>query len=263
MIVSQHVSQGLLAYPERAALPLPSVPVLQEAWGLDTHIEDVVRRFAAAGYVAFGPDLYAVEGARPEPLSRERLAETQAFMNTQPPSVFLDATARTAALTTVEAEKSERLKGTFDALLANFGKPVFLDNVIAAARWLREECPQSRGQKVGVVGFCMGGGYSALLACSDPQLAGAVIFYGAAPPPEKVAGISCPVLGLYGALDARINAGIPGFREAMEKHGKSFETRIYENAAHGFFNDNRPSYHAGAARDAFSRTLAFFLRTLS
>ena len=108
----------------------------------------------------------------------------------------------------------------------------------------------------------MGGALSARLACVDPELGAAVVYYGLAPAEKDVAGIACPVLGLYGGLDERVNAGIAGFAEAMGKHGKSFERHVYDGARHAFFNDLRPSYDARASRDAFARTLDLFRRAL-
>src|SRR6516164_7641837 len=91
---------GYLARPERARGPLPGLLVVQEAWGVDAHIEDVTRRLAAAGYVALAPDLFAQQGKRPEPLARERLTELQAFANEAGQSVFGDPQARAQALAT-------------------------------------------------------------------------------------------------------------------------------------------------------------------
>jgi carboxymethylenebutenolidase len=107
----------------------------------------------------------------------------------------------------------------------------------------------------------MGGGLSALLACEEPELAGAAIFYGSAPPLESIPGIACPVVGFYGALDQRINAGLPAFTEAMKNAGKAFESHLYEGAGHSFFNDCRPSYEVHAARDSFARLLEFLRKT--
>jgi carboxymethylenebutenolidase len=109
----------------------------------------------------------------------------------------------------------------------------------------------------------MGGGLSALLACEEPELSAAAVYYGNAPSAEKVAKIACPVLAFYGEKDQRVNAGIPGFEEAMRKGGKSFEHHIYPDATHAFFNDDGPRYNVRAARDSFARLLMFFARTLS
>jgi carboxymethylenebutenolidase len=108
----------------------------------------------------------------------------------------------------------------------------------------------------------MGGGLAALLACEEPELSGAAVFYGNAPSAEKVAKIACPVIAFYGAKDQRVNASIPGFVEAMRAAGKPFEHHIYEGAGHAFFNDDAPSYEVKAARDAFARLLAFFSSAL-
>src|SRR5512136_2965611 len=70
---------GYFAIPERAALPLPSVVVIQEIGGVNDNIEDITRRIAASGYAALAPDIYAANGERPEALRRERIDEAFAF----------------------------------------------------------------------------------------------------------------------------------------------------------------------------------------
>jgi len=254
---------GYLAWPERAAAPLPAVLVIQEAWGVDDHIEDVARRFAGAGYAALAPDLYAHGGGRPAPFSRERMAAFQAFMNSLPPQAWGDPRAREAALANLPEKERAEVGETYGLLFGAGLQPQrWIEPLLAGSRFAREQCALTRGRKVGSVGFCMGGGLSAFLACSDPGLSAAVVFYGSAPPAEKIAQIRCPVLGLYGGKDARVNAGIPGFEQAMKAAGKRFEHHVYEGAQHAFFNDGRPSYDADAARDAFVRTLEFFRSAL-
>ena len=265
----EHV--GFAAWPERAALPLPAVVVIQEIWGLDSHIEDVTRRFAQAGYVALAPDLYATAGVRPAPRTRERVAELQAFLNQLPPgswtAVLMDPKARDAEFAKRPAAEGARLGETMAALfgaLATGGMKLddYVPPLVAAAAFLRRDFPPARGQKVGAVGFCMGGGLAALLACHDPELAAAAIFYGSAPPVPLIPGIHCPIAGFYGALDKRITDGVPAFSEAMRAAGKTFEFHVYEGAQHAFFNDTRPSYEVRAARDAFARVLDLLRRTL-
>jgi carboxymethylenebutenolidase len=108
----------------------------------------------------------------------------------------------------------------------------------------------------------MGGGLSALLACEEPELAGAAVYYGTTPPPEKIASIACPVIGFYGAADQRVNAGIPAFVEGMGRRGAAFTHHVYEGAGHAFFNDDSAAYNVKASRDSFARLLAFFSQTL-
>jgi carboxymethylenebutenolidase len=256
-VAGEHL--GYLAWPARAQGPLPGVIVLQEAWGVDDHIEDVTRRFAGAGYVAFAPDLFSVGGGRPAPLTRDRLTAYREFMDGLPRTAWMDQAQRQAALDALPAAERAPLSETLAALGIGSGPKLEQRRkiVLTAARHLRRDCPASRGQKIGAVGFCMGGGFAALLACDDPDLAASVIFYGTAPPAEALPAIRCPVLGFYGGLDARITGAVPAFAEAMKTAGKRFEPHVYPGAAHAFFNDGRPSYDAAAARDAFVRTLAF------
>jgi len=258
---------GYLCHPERVKGPLPAVVVLQEAWGVNEHIEDVTRRFASAGYAAFAPDLFAHGGERPPALAKERIAELLAFLNTQPPTVLMDSKARTEALSKLPADHAKRIDEVRATIMGDEGRPGltrrdYLPQLLAATRFLRDECTITRGQRIASVGFCMGGGLSALLACNDPQLAAAVVFYGSAPPEDLIPKINCPVLAFYGGLDQRINAGIPAFAQAMERLGKRYEKHIYENVLHSFFNDSRPTYDVRAARDAFARTLALFRTVL-
>jgi len=258
---------GYLAYPETATLPLPGIIVIQEVWGVDAHIEDVTRRFAGAGYAALAPDLFAVGGARPEALTQDRIREAQAFTTRTPPGAWADPTLRETELLKLPEPEQSHVRETVGTLFAGMGAGgLRLDRYVEPLKksvgYLRNECTVTQGQKVGCVGFCMGGGLSGLLACNDETLSGAVLFYGSSPSADLVSNIACPVLAFYGGLDARVNAGLPGFVEAMQKAGKQFEHHVYEGALHGFFNDGRKSYNVNAARDAFARTLSFFGKTL-
>jgi carboxymethylenebutenolidase len=254
---------GFCAWLERAAAPVPAIVVIQEAWGVDEHIEDVAKRFAKAGYVALAPDLFADNGERPVHFSRPRMEAFKEFVNWLPPSLWGDAKAREEALAKLPEPRRSEVAQSLGALTSAFGQiDTYVSNLMAAADYLRSEHRLSRGARVGSVGFCMGGTLSARLACADAKLGAAVIFYGNAPPPDRIGNIACPVLGLYGALDTRVNAGLDNFTSEMQKHGKRFERHVYEGAHHAFFNDTRPSYNAKAARDAFPRTLEFFRREL-
>jgi len=256
---------GFMAWPERAVAPLPAIIVIQEAWGVDPHIEDVTHRFATAGYAALAPDLFAENGDRPAQFSRERMEMMKEFINTLPPAAWGDPKAREEALGKLPEPRRSLVGETFGALFGGVLTRLdsYVPKLLAAAEFLRSEHPLTRGAKVGSVGYCMGGALSGRLACADPRLSAAVIYYGNAPAADQIPNIACPVMGFYGGLDARINAGIPDLVAAMQKHGKRFEHHVYEGAQHAFSNDARPSYHAAATRDAYARTLEFFRRELA
>jgi carboxymethylenebutenolidase len=254
---------GFLARPEHGTPTMPSIIVIQEAWGVDAHIEDVTLRFAKAGYVALAPDLFAEGGTRPEPLSNDRMVQLREFFDSMPPGGWGDPKVRDEALGKLPEPARTQVGESFAALSGAMGRvDSYVPKLVDAASFLRSEYALTRGGKVGAVGFCLGGGLSVRLACADPQLGASVIFYGMAPPAEQLARITCPVLGLYGSLDARVNAGIADLSAAMAQHNKRFEHHVYEGAQHAFFNDVRPLYDAAASRDAFARTLELFRREL-
>ena len=116
--------------------------------------------------------------------------------------------------------------------------------------------------RLGSVGFCWGGARSFMLAAEEPRLRAAVVFYGSAPPVDKLAQVRCPVLGLYGEQDERITSRVPEVAEALKKGGKRFEYKIYTGAGHAFFNDTGERYNPDAARDAWVRTLTFLRENL-
>jgi dienelactone hydrolase len=173
------------------------------------------------------------------------------------------AAAREAALASVPAEERLRIGETIPQVFA-FAAPDRLEALVgplrAAVRFLRHERAETRGQRVASVGE----GLSALLACTEPELSGAVVFYGATPSAEKLAALRCPILAFYGAKDDRVNAGIDAFVEGARAADVPFEWHVYEGAGHGFFNDTKPAYYdVVASRDAFARLLMFLLQNLS
>jgi carboxymethylenebutenolidase len=132
---------------------------------------------------------------------------------------------------------------------------------LAAARAIGT-LPQATG-KVGVVGFCYGGGIANYLATQLPELAAAVPFYGAQPPAAEVARIRAPLLIHDAGKDERILAGWPAYEAALKEHHVSYEHFVYQGAEHGFNNDTTPRYDEAAARLAWSRTVAFFKAKLA
>ena len=254
---------GYLALPEHAATPLPGVVVIHDLLGLNDHVEDVTRRIAAAGYAALAPDLFASAGGRPAPLIEERIQEAMTFLSRLSGAARSDRAAREAELAKLPEPERLRIGESIGQLFA-FAAPGRWDGLVRAlrkaVRYLRWERPETLGQKVA----CMGEELSILLACGEPELSGAAVFYAIAPPAAKLAEIRCPLIAFYGANDTHASTCIPGFAEAMREAGKCFEYHIYEGAGRGFFCDTKPNYYdVRASRDAFARLLTFFLKALT
>jgi len=118
--------------------------------------------------------------------------------------------------------------------------------------------------KIGVIGFCWGGGKALLFTTRSKDLAASVIYYGSNPPNlEDVKNITAPVLGQYGGADERITSAVPKLEEVMKNYGKSFEYKVYPGAPHGFNSDTSPqNFREEAAKEAWGRTLEFFKKHL-
>jgi carboxymethylenebutenolidase len=116
--------------------------------------------------------------------------------------------------------------------------------------------------KLASIGFCWGGARSFKLATEPNDLKAAIVFYGTAPTETELATAHCPVLGIYGETDERITSKVPEVAAAMKKLKKSYEHKIYPGAAHAFFNDTGERYNAEAAKDAWTRTLAFLKKNI-
>ena len=126
--------------------------------------------------------------------------------------------------------------------------------------------PDVRKDRIGVIGWCMGGMYSLALATEEPRLAAVVAYYGAPPTDAAaVAKIKAPVLGNYGAEDkGPAPEQVKAFEDALKKAGKTVDAKIYPGAGHAFANPNNPwgGYREAAAKDAWQRTVTFFAKYL-
>jgi carboxymethylenebutenolidase len=119
-----------------------------------------------------------------------------------------------------------------------------------------EKLPEGNG-KVGVIGFCYGGGIANFIATRVPELAAAVPFYGAQPTAEEAARIKAPLLIHYAGADDRVNAGWPDYEAALKAARVSYQAYVYPGVQHGFNNDTTPRYDEAAAHLAWERSIAF------
>ncbi|RJP66154.1 MAG: dienelactone hydrolase family protein [Comamonadaceae bacterium] len=212
------------AYVAQAVAPSasgkrPGVLVVHENRGLNPHIEDIARRLALEGYLAFAPDALTPLGGYPGDEDKAR------------------------------------------ALFAQLDQAKTRQDFLAAAAALKAR-PDASG-RVGVVGFCYGGGVAHTLATELPDLSAAVSFYGNHPPVEAAAKVKAPLLIHFAGVDERINAAWPAYETALKAAGVRYTAHQYPGTQHGFNNDTTPRFDAAAARSAWDRTLAFFRQTLT
>ena len=115
-----------------------------------------------------------------------------------------------------------------------------------------------RADRIGVTGFCFGGGLTWLMSVRNPEIAAAVPFYGSAPPLDEVPNLNAPVLGIYAGDDDRINSGVPELEAALQQNGKNYRVMTYPGTRHAFFNDTGQRYNQEAATSAWQETLGWF-----
>jgi carboxymethylenebutenolidase len=211
--------------------PRGGVVVIQEAFGVNAHIEDVARRFAAEGWLAVVPHLFHRSGD-PQ-LGYEDIRSVYPHM---------------------QALAADQVLADVDTAL---------DHLAVAG---------IATSRIGVVGFCLGGTVT-LITAVHRDVGAAVTFYGGgltegrfgfAPLIDEAANLRAPWLGLFGDLDQGIPVeAVEELRTAAATSGQPTEVVRYPDAEHGFHCDVRASYHEPSARDAWSRTLAWFDRYLT
>jgi carboxymethylenebutenolidase len=211
--------KGYLARPASAgSSKLPAILVVHENRGLNPHIEDIARRLALDGFMAFAPDGLTVAGGYPGDEDKAR-------------------------------EAFGKLNGA-----------KMLEDFLAAAQWLKAR--NDGTGKLGVVGFCYGGGVAHQLAIRLPDLNASVPFYGNVPAPADAAKVKAPMLVHLAGIDERINAAWPAYEAALKTAGARFTVHQYAGTQHGFNNDTTPRYDVPAAKLAWDRTVAFFKATV-
>ena len=210
--------KGYLCRPASATGKLPAVLVVHENRGLNPHIEDIARRLAVDGYMAFAPDALTPLGGYPGDEDQAR------------------------------------------TLFAQLDQNKTREDFVAATNLLKTRADGTG--KIGVVGFCYGGGMAHTLATRLPDLAAAVPFYGNHPASEDAAKVNAPLLIHFAGVDERINAAWPAYEAALKAAGAKYTAHDYAGTQHGFNNDTTPRFDAAAACLAWERTMAFFKQTL-
>ncbi|MDO8486070.1 MAG: dienelactone hydrolase family protein [Candidatus Limnocylindrales bacterium] len=151
-------------------------------------------------------------------------------------------------------------QGDVQAALSQASTERLVGDMKAGLDQLERRAP---GAKLGVIGFCFGGGMVwALLNAGDPRLAAAIPFYGPAPAAPDFSGNSAAVLGVYAELDDRVNASRATAEAALTAAGLEHEIRVYPGADHSFFNDTGPRYNAEQAAVAYADVLDWLARYL-
>jgi carboxymethylenebutenolidase len=196
----------------------PAVIVIHENRGLNPHIQDIVRRLALEGFLAYALDMLSPYGGTP-----------------------------------TDEDKARDMFSTLD--------PNETAHRIAAAVPFLERHAESTG-KVGIVGFCWGGGMVNRVAVLSLDLKAAVAYYGLQVPADQVAAIRAPLLLHYAGLDQRVDAGIPAYEAALKAAGKQYTIYIYPGVNHAFNNDTGRAYDKPAADLAWSRSIAFLKQHL-
>jgi carboxymethylenebutenolidase len=207
--------KGYLARPASSgAAKLPAILVVHENRGLNPHIEDITRRLALDGYMAFAPDALTPLGGYPGDEDKAR-----------------------EAFATLDQAKTR-------------------EDFVAGTEWLKARADGTG--KVGVTGFCFGGGVAHMLTTRLPYLNASVPFYGNHPAAADAVKVKTPLLIHFAGIDDRINSAWPAYEAALKAAGAKYAAHSYAGTQHGFHNDTTPRFDAPAAKLAWERTLAFF-----
>jgi carboxymethylenebutenolidase len=218
--------RGLLARPASGD-KFPAVVVMSETRGLTPYIEDVVRRLAVAGFIAFGMDAIWPLGGYP-------IVGKYEF----------------------DAEADEKAR----ALYRKLDEGKITEDFFASAEFMLKHSLSSG--KLGATGFCNGGALVNRLAVRMPELAAAVPFYGRAPAAADVPKIKAAVLAHFADDDPNTTGTWPAYEAAMKANGIRHEGHIYPKTFHGFHNDTTPRYNEEAAKLAWQRTIDHFNKYL-
>jgi carboxymethylenebutenolidase len=233
----------------------PAIIVVHEAWGLNEQIKGVANRYAEQGFTAIAPHLFC----REKDLTEQAIEKAMMRMWQIPPEKRSDPAAMQSLMAGLSEDDRKVMNYFFTG--REKAEKTMAEDLLCCVNYVKT-LENANSERLGITGFCLGGGLTYQLATAYPFNA-AVPFYGANPKPlEAVAKISGPVFGVYAGEDLRINSGVPALVESMIVHKKTFQMKIYQGTQHAFFNEKRPSYNKAAAEDAWTMTLAFFNKYL-
>jgi carboxymethylenebutenolidase len=224
-----------LALPEGGG-PAPAVLVWMEIFGVNDHIRDVTRRVAAEGYVALAPDFFHRTGPGLN-LGYDEPGFEEGFKH----------------LNQLDAEQ-------------------MISDANDAIAWLRGR-QDVVGDRIGAMGFCIGGHMTYLTACETDVVAAAAYYGGGIAAPQgpggavstlsRTAGIKGRLVCYFGGQDSMIPTDqVEAIKAALAEHDVDHEVHVYADADHGFHCDQRGTYHEASAKDAWTRTKALFEGTL-
>lgn len=234
----------------------PGIIVIHEAFGLNKQIGGVAKMYAKEGYVTIAPNLFTRNG---DVMNEKNIESTMRYMWTVPSDKRSDP-GTIQELMSKMSETERKVANIFFLGREEMEKQMAKD--LLDCKSYLQSLDSVVNEKLGIMGFCMGGGLTYQLSTMYPFSA-SVPFYGANPKPlGSVENISGPILAFYAGEDERINAGVPSLVEAMVKYKKQFPLKIYKGAQHSFFNETRPSYNKETASDAWESSLAFFNKNL-
>ena len=222
-----------VSYPPPAeGNSFPAVIVVMEAFGVTAHIERVCDEYARHGYVAVAPSLY----------------------HRQHPNAKLGYDQMPQVMQYMEALRGDEI----------------VEDINVTIDYLQNRYQRTRGRKIGIVGYCVGGRITYLAATSCPGLSAASVYYGGRimvpfadglVPIDRTRDIKIPVMGNFGEDDANPTPDdVAQIEQALQAARVTYDFKMYSGAGHGFNCNERPDYREDAAADALSRTLGWFDR---
>ena len=248
---------AVLSKPVNANRKLPGIIVIHEAYGLNNQIRGVAKRYAEQGFVALAPNLFSRFG---DVMSEKNIESAMRPLWSIPSEKRRDPKT-IQDLTSTMSETDRKVMEIFFTGREELEKKLLKD--LISCKDALQSHEDVNPEKLGVTGFCFGGGMAYQVSTVHP-FAATVVFYGANPKPlESVANISGPVLSFYAGEDEGVNQGIPQLVEVMIKYKKDFQMKIYKGMNHAFFNETRPVYNKEAAEDAWKTAIAFFTKNLA